>query len=653
MNIMGTSGMSWPATIGRLVFAACLAAVVSRAEAQTLTTWTGGGGDGDWSTGANWSTGSQPVSGSSSFLVFGGTTQTTSTNTLASGTYGRLTFTNSSASQGGFTLSGSAITISGSGAPAAGNAQILTTAISGTGSITDTLSMNISYDKNLWVNPGEQHSLHLSGVISGTGILGKAGAGTLILSGNNTFSGNVQVNGGVVSVSSIGDAGSSGNLGTAGTFQLGNANASGTLTYTGAGESTNRMLRIGSTAAGLPNTHVSSINSDGAGALVFTSSTFNVSTLTNTNTTARTLVLGGGNANDNEIQGAIIDGNPAAASGTNGAVQLRKAGTGRWLISGNNTFSGSTSITAGTLVIEHGNALGQTELGTTVSSGATLGVRGDITTAAEAISIAGTGVGSVGAINNEAGVNTLSGPLTMTANASIGAASGTLAFAGGIGGAFNLTKVGAGTVVFSGSNSYGGTTSVQAGRLVINGTNGGGGSVTIDAGAELGGSGQIGGLVTVNGSLLPGANVGVLTVAQLALNASAATLFQIDGTGRGSQYDGIDVATNSGLTYGGALSLSFGNLAAFADGDTFNLFNFTGSAGGGFAGISSTGFYAGTWTEEPAGTWKLTSGDTTLTFSESTGSLSASVIPVPEPGTLALAATALAGLAAFRRRRAS
>ena len=206
-----------------------------------------------------------------------------------------------------------------------------------------------------------------------------------------------------------------------------------------------------------------------------------------------------------------------------------------------------------------------------------------------------------------------------------------------------LTKSGAGRLTLSGSNAYAGASTVAAGSLFVDGGQGNG-AVQVNAGGTLGGSGVIGGAATIDGVLSPGNSPGVLTVGGLVLGGSSTSIFEIDGLVRGTQYDGLDVTGGSGPTYGGVLSLVFGNGSAFGNTDVFNLFDFTGPAAGDFSSVTSTGFYSGTWSGA-SGLWTLQSGGQTLTFSQSAGDL----VIVPEPTALALTGIGIAAAAWARR----
>lgn len=209
---------------------------------------------------------------------------------------------------------------------------------------------------------------------------------------------------------------------------------------------------------------------------------------------------------------------------------------------------------------------------------------------------------------------------------------------------------GLGTVVLTGSTSYSGVTAVNSGSLLVDTFLSNSSSVTVAAGATLGGSGSISGPVTLAGTVSPGAesSFGLLTLGSLGLNGTATTLLGIGGTGRGATYDAIDVSQSAGLSYGGALSLSFSDV--FGDGTSFGLFGFTGSPSGSYASVAASGSYGALTFSNSGGVWTAaaTNGQT-LTFTEATGSL----VIVPEPASVVLAAigASLAALIALRRRR--
>ena len=73
-----------------------------------------------------------------------------------------------------------------------------------------------------------------------------------------------------------------------------------------------------------------------------------------------------------------------------------------------------------------------------------------------------------------------------------------------IDGTGSLSKTGSGTLTLSGANTYSGATTVQAGTLLVDGNQAGAtGLTTVQSGATLGGSGTLGGNVTIaNGGVL-------------------------------------------------------------------------------------------------------------------------------------------------------
>jgi hypothetical protein len=211
-----------------------------------------------------------------------------------------------------------------------------------------------------------------------------------------------------------------------------------------------------------------------------------------------------------------------------------------------------------------------------------------------------------------------------------------------------LTLGGNGRLTLSGSNSYTGPTAVNTGTLAVNGIIGSG-TVSVAAAAWLQGTGTIGGAVNVQGTLSPGTSPGVITLGSLTLGGSSTSLIEITGTVRGSGYDGVNITgTSSSLAYAGALSLSFGNVSAFANDTVLDIFNFSGGSLGSYTTVSSTGFYAGGWSDIGGGQFRLVSGGQTLTFDQATGD----IIVVPEPAAIALVGIGVAAsLTVLRRRR--
>jgi autotransporter-associated beta strand protein len=300
----------------------------------------------------------------------------------------------------------------------------------GTASSTKTFTMATSGTGAFQVDTAAT-TLTLSGVIGGSGALNKTGAGTLVLSGANTYTGKTSIQNGALSVSSLnkvtGGTASSG-LGAPttvanGTIDLGSGTTTGTLIYTGSGETTDRVINLAGTTGG------GAIENDGSGAVTFSSN------LTATGAGSKTLTLQGSNTGSNTISGAIVD------NSSSNTTSLTKAGAGTWVLSGANTYTGATIINAGTLSLDNAGSttarLANTS-GITVNSGGTLLLTSSSGSSNDRINNSATmtlnggtfntgGLSEHGASNNTAGIGALT--LQSTSIIDMGNGASIVAFA--------------------------------------------------------------------------------------------------------------------------------------------------------------------------------------------------------------------------------
>ncbi len=356
-----------PLIAGVWAFAAILAGAAA-APGQTTYTWNGGGADANWSTAANWTAtgpGTPPPASdlTNTLLILTGATRLTNTldyNLSANS----LTF---DAAAGAFTVNGTNTLTLGTGGitVASNNNQTVAAPLAlgapqswlnnGTG--TFAVSGTVDLGTNT-LTVGGTGAVTISGVVSNGGLT-KTGANTLTLSGANTYAGVTTISGGVLATSTLANGGANSGIGASGNAAGNLVLDGGTLRYTGAAASTDRLFTLtqnGGTldASGTGNAALTFSNT---GAVAFSGTGTRTLTLTGTSTGANTL--------------AAVIGNDAS-----GATSLVKNGSGFWMLSGANTYTGTTTVSAGTLAVNRVTA-GATPLGTgaVTLNGATLSIR--------------------------------------------------------------------------------------------------------------------------------------------------------------------------------------------------------------------------------------------------------------------------------------
>ena len=538
---------------------------------------------GTWATATNWLSSTIP----------GATSGTTNADVATFGytlTADRIVTVDSNRNIGGITFSGTAAykyTLSGGNLLLTNGGVIQTT--SGNGNHTDTISTAIAIQgdggaASFTAGATSTTSLLSIGAVTGvstgtnvttltlngsntgtnvvTGIIGngagggklaitKSGAGTWKLSGANTFTGGVSLSGGKLILGSTTALGAAaGTLTIAGSTTLDSSVANlvmannnpvtvnGDFTFTGT-----QNLNLGTGAFSL-------------GAAAGTTRTITSSTIGNT------LTLGG-----------II------ANGTT-ATGLIKAGAGNLALSGANTYSGGTTVSAGALFFL--NTAAQPATGTTtVAAGATLG-----------LGVGGTGYFSSANVDSLFANSLARVTLNAASLVGIDTTAGDFAYSTPQS-ARGFNKLGANTLTLSGANSYTGTTIISGGTLKagiasvagVSGAFGLNSAVTLanTSGATLDITGYNTQIGSLTGGGTSGGNVtlGAATLTVGGDNTSpAAFAGVINGSGGNITKIGSGTLTlsNTGqvVSNNSTIDVTAGSLVFNTNGATANLFTGTG-----------------------------------------------------------------------------
>jgi outer membrane autotransporter protein len=514
-------------------------------------------GTGDWENDSNWSNGFVSVvpdedsyvfidnGGTAQVLVPGATASEIHIGTLSNGSLdifggGQLeSFSNNVI--GDNTGSSGAVTVDGIGSSwqLAGPSASLDVGASGEGSLTITNGGEVlNADSFLSTYIGDKSGSSGTVTVDGTGSnftningsidVGNSGTGTLDI-----------LNGGTVS-------NTFGSIGTS-------AGGEGTVMVDGTGSSWNNSndLYLGDWGNGTLN-----IVNDG----LVTAARVELGRADGSGT----LNMGNGGA-AGILNAVAVNGGPGSATlnfnhnesnyfftndGTSGGDTIRITGTtdvnfigsGTTYISGNNTYTGSTNISSGKLVVYNGGTLGN-KSAVTVGTGAMLEALSDLT------------IGSL-AGNGTVDVDTGSGGFTLT----VGGDNTSTVFSGTLIDFSFLTKTGTGTLTLSGNNPYYGATIINDGLLVVNGSIANSG-ITVNSGGALGGSGTFGSITLDGGSLTPGNSIGTMNVSG-----------SVDFSGGGVYEVEVDAAGNSDLINAtGTATLTNGTVLVRPETGNYNL----------------------------------------------------------------------------------
>ncbi|EBR5546350.1 fibronectin-binding autotransporter adhesin ShdA [Salmonella enterica] len=419
--------------------------------------------------------------------------------------------------------------------------------------------------------------------VTGGGQIVKSGSDELIVTGDNTYSGGTTITGGTLTADHADSLGS-GDIDNSGVLKVGEGDlentlsGSGSLVKTGTGELT---LSGGNDYSGGTTIIGGTLTADHADSL-------------GTGAVANSGVLQVG---EGELENTL-----------SGSGSLVKTGTGELTLSGDNSYSGGTTIIGGTLTADHADSLGSGDID---NSGVLKVGEGELkNTLSGSGSLVKTGTGEL----TLSGDNTYSGGTTISDGTLIAASvnalgsgdidnSGVLKVGEGelkntFFGSGSLVKTGTGVLTLSGDNTYSGGTTISDGTLIADHADSLGSGDIDNSGVLKVGEGELKNTLSGSGSLVK-TGTGELTLSGDNKTYSGDTTIA----------DGTLIAANVNALGSGNIDNS-GTLMLDANG-AFELANVTTHSGATTALAAGSTLYASQLTQENGSTLSIDLGAAT------------------------------------------
>jgi fibronectin-binding autotransporter adhesin len=414
-----------------------------------------------------------------------------------------------------------------------------------------SLQGNILVDNAATLAFSQSQNGTYAGVISGPGVVANIGAGfTLTFTGDNTYTGATGIAAGTLAIGAGGSiSDSSGvNLDSGAGFDISKGGSQLIKDLNGAAGST---INLGANTltfgTGDQNTFAGDIF--GTGALVKQNAGTMILAGTNTYSGGTTVLAGTLGGNTQSLQGNILnDSTVAFSQTTNGTYSGVLSGTGVLVtggagftltLTGDNTYTGTTAIGAGTLALGAGGSIADSTA-VSLAAGAGFDISGGGNQTINDL------IGAVGSTVN-LGANVLT----------FGTSTPKAVFAGDISGSGGLIKQGSGTVILGGTNTYSGGTTVLSGIL---------GGNTQSLQGNIANQATVAFSQTANGTY-----AGVMSGTGVLISNSPGFTLTLSGN---NTYTGATViqAGTLAMAVGGSIASSSG-VALAAPGATFDISN--------------------------------------------------------------------------------